>query len=98
MLEEPEPGAFRNELQAFRNSLVRVVIKVAMVPGLKALFITPVRQEPNLVLIIQGADNLETNKSRGIVYEAWAIAEGIFHLGGHVVGDGELTQGNEHLI
>lgn len=67
-------------------------------PGPKALFITPVRQEPNLVLIIQGADDLETNKSRGIVDQARAIDEGILHLGGHVVGNGELAQGYEHSI
>ncbi len=69
-----------------------------MVPRLKALLIAPVCQEPNLVLVIEGADNLQTNKSRGIVDEVRAIDEGIFHLGGHVVGDGELAQSNEHFI
>ena len=69
-----------------------------MVPRLKAFFIAPVCQEPNLVLIIEGADDLEANKSRGIVDEVRAIDEGIFHLGGHVVRDGELAQSNEHLF
>lgn len=67
-------------------------------PGLKAFFITPIRQKPNLVPIVQRADDLETNKSRGIVYEARAIDEGISHLGDHIVRDGELAQSYEHFI
>ena len=67
-------------------------------PGLKALFITPVCQQPNLVLVVQGADDFETNKSRGSVYEVRAIDECIFHFRGGVVRDGELAQGYEHFI
>jgi len=67
-----------------------------MMPSLKAFFILPESQEPNLVGIIDGADDFETNESCGFLNQVWALDEGAFHVGGHVIGDSKLAQSNEH--
>jgi len=80
------------EFQGFGDTLVRSLIKMAVVPEPEALGIDPVRDEPDLLSAVEGAEDFHPHKARLLIHQMRPITEGFLHLGDLVIGDHESAE------
>lgn len=93
MFVEGDFRAAGNDFQALRNELLRLAFVRAAVPGVVAVLVCPICDEPDLVRVIGWADDVHSYKSRLVIDIPWAIAEGIFYFLRHPIGDSEAADG-----
>ena len=84
-----------HELQTFGNALVRLVVKMAVVPELEARRIAPVSDEPDFLGPVERAEDFHAHEARLPIYQVRAMAKGLLDLGGLVIGDDEFAQSDE---
>jgi hypothetical protein len=64
MFKEGKAGRFGHQLEAPWDSLVRLSIFMALMPGFKVAAGSPVRNQPELIRIPVWAENVHANKAR----------------------------------
>jgi len=95
MLEMPNRRFTGHKLQAFGNSFVRLLVKMAMVPEIEALRIGPVGNQPDFLGPVERAEDFHAYKAGLFIYQVRTTTEGLFDLGGLVVSDDEFAERDE---
>src|SRR5580658_10167266 len=97
MLKVPNLRLIRHEFQAFGNALVRLLVKVAVMPEFETLRIDPVGDEPNFVETVKWAQDFHADEAGLLIDEVRAIAKGFLNLCDLSVGDDELAERDERI-
>jgi hypothetical protein len=84
-----------HELQVSGYALVRLLVKMAVVPSAEAPGVGPVSDEPDFFGPIEGAENFHPDKAGLLVHQVRTIAKRLFDFGGHVICDNEFAERNE---
>ena len=91
MFEVPNLRFTGHQLQAFGNTLVGLLVKMAVVPESEALRIGPVSDEPDFLRAVERAEDFHLNKAGLLIHEVRAMAERVLDFGNLVISDYEFA-------
>src|ERR1700722_812063 len=91
----PNRGFTRDKLQAFGNSFVRLLVKMAMVPEIEALRLGPVGNQPDFLGPVERAEDFHLYEARLLIHEVRAMAERLLDLSHLVISDYKFAERNK---
>jgi hypothetical protein len=91
-IEYPQGGAAGHKLQPLRDSRVRFMISVALMPRSIAGNIHPICHQPDFIRHVLRAEDIHPDKPRGIVNEMRTEKERLLDSGIHVICNDKPAQ------
>ena len=95
MLEVANLLGSRHELQALGNALVRLMVKMAVVPELEATGIGPEGDEPDFLRLVERTEDFHAHEAGLMIHQVRTMPKRLLDLGRFVIGDDEFAEGHE---